>query len=276
MKSFQGKVAVITGAGSGIGRELALQLAAQGTSLALCDVDESGLGETATLAQENPTTVRTYLADVADRQRMVDLAAAIIADLGQVDILINNAGVTLRPLYFDHISDEQFDWLLGINMWGIYNGIRAFLPHLRQRPEAAIVNMSSLAGLLGLMGYAPYSMSKFAVRGLSEALQMELVGTNITVTVVHPGGVKTNIMRNAAGFTAEADRQEANKMFLQGALTTPQSAARQVLKALQKKKYRVIIGQDAKIVNFIRWLLPNRFPKALQPFFSRMMFDDPV
>ena len=163
-------MALITGAGSGIGRELALQLAERGAALTLCDVDESELAETAALLQGKSGHVYTYIADVADRRRMFALAEEVTAELGQVDLLFNNAGVTLKPSCFDRISDEQFDWLLGINMWGVYNGIRAFLPHLRQRPEAAIVNMSSLAGLLGLMGYTPYAMSKFAVRGLSEAL----------------------------------------------------------------------------------------------------------
>ena len=246
-----------------------------GAGLALCDLNESGLVETAELLQGAQAPVHTYMVDVANRTRMYELAKEVMTTFGQVDLLFNVAGVTLKPGYFDQISDEQFEWLLGINMWGVYNGIRAFLPELRQRPEAAIVNMASTAGLAGLMGYTPYAMSKFALRGLSEALQMELVGTNVIVTGVYPGGVKTNIMKNAAGFTTEEEREQANTFFMQGALTTPESAVRQILKAVQKKKYRIIIGKDAKIVNFIRWLQPNRFPKTLNPIFKRMMFDQP-
>jgi short-subunit dehydrogenase len=250
-----------------------MQLAAQDAGLALCDVDKSGLAETANLLRGAQAPVHTYVADIAHRPRMYALAEEVTAAFGQVDLLFNVAGVTLKPVDFDHITDERFEWLMSINMWGVYNGIRAFLPHLRQRPEAAIVNMASTAGLAGLMGYTPYSMSKFAIRGLSEALQMELVGTNVTVTVVYPGGVKTNIMKNAVGFTTEEEHEQAKKLFMQGALTTPESAVRQILKAVERKKYRVIIGKDAKIVNFVRWLQPNRFPKTLNPIFKRMMFD---
>jgi NAD(P)-dependent dehydrogenase (short-subunit alcohol dehydrogenase family) len=276
LKSFQGKVAVITGAGSGIGRELARQLAERGAGVALCDVDENGLAETAAMLQDTPVQVRTYKVDVSDRQRMARLAEEVIGDFGQVDLLFNNAGVTLKPRNFTDLGDEQFDRVLGINMWGVYHGIRAFLPHLQQRPEAAIVNTSSSSGLAGLMGITPYAMSKFAVRGLSEALQMELVGSTVTVTVVFPGGVKTNIMKNATGFASEEEHRQANKSFLQGAFTTPESAVRQILKAVQKKRYRVIIGIDAKIINLIRWLQPNRFPKTMNPIFKRMMFDPPA
>jgi NAD(P)-dependent dehydrogenase (short-subunit alcohol dehydrogenase family) len=274
LKSFQNKVAVITGAGSGIGRELALQLAARGAGLALCDVDEPGLAETAEQLQGTPTKVHTYVADVANRQRMYALAGEVMGDFGQVDLLFNIAGVTLKPGYFNDLDDQQFDRVLDINMWGVYHGIRVFLPHLRQQPEAAIVNMSSSAGLAGLMGITPYAMSKFAVRGLSEALQMELVGSHISVTVVYPGGVKTNIMKNATGFASEEEHELANKSFMRGALTTRESAARQILRGVQKKRYRVIIGKDAKLVNFIRWLQPNRFPKTLNPIFKRMMFSE--
>jgi len=272
MKTFNTKTAVITGAGSGLGRALALQLAAAGAHLALCDLNLPGLEETRTLAAASPDQrISLHQVDVSSRPQMLQFAQDVLAQHGQVDLLFNNAGISLTPAVFDDISDEHFERVININQWGVYNGVRAFLPHLRTRPEAAIVNISSLAGLVGLYGYSAYAMSKFAVRGLSETLQSELVGTNVSVLVVHPGGVKTNIIKNAPDLQ-ETQREAAHQAFTKFALQGADDAARQILRAVHKKQNRLILGADAKIVNAIRQLFPNRFPRILHAIFSKSMF----
>lgn len=271
MKSFAGKVAVITGAGSGLGRSFALQLAAAGAHLALCDISLPDLEETRRLIAQSGPQVSLHRVDVADRAAMLQFAAEVLAQHGPADVLINNAGIILTPLVFAEVSDEQFEKVLSINMWGVYNGIRAFLPQLRTRPEASIVNMSSLAGLVGLYGYSAYSMSKFAVRGLSEALQSELEGSHVSVLVVHPGGVKTNIIKNAPNLP-DNQREAAHSRFSKAALLDPDEAVRQILRAVRKKKYRLILGADANLVNALRNLFPNSFPKIIRTIFSKSMF----
>ena len=150
MKSFQNKVAVITGAGSGLGRALAIQLNQAGAHLAVCDLNMTGLEETRALLPDQALKSTLQLVDVASREQMQKFADEVIAQHGKVDLLINNAGISLTPKFFDDITEEQFEQVININLWGVYNGVRAFLPHLRTRPEAGIVNMSSLAGLVGL------------------------------------------------------------------------------------------------------------------------------
>lgn len=271
MKTFNEKVAVITGAGSGLGRALALQLYHAGANLALCDLDMNGLEETCRLAGGDPERTSLYRVDVTDREQVRRFAEDAITRHGQVDILINNAGISLTPTLFDDIPDELFEKVIAVNLWGVYNGTKAFLPHLRTRPEASLVNISSLAGLVGLYGYAPYAMSKFAVRGLSETLQSELAGTKVSVLVVHPGGVKTNIIRNAPDLD-ESQRDAAHQNFSRFALLDADEAARQILRAVQKKKKRLILGADAKIVNAIRQMFPNSFPAILHAIFSKASF----
>lgn len=271
IKTFTHKVAVVTGAGSGLGRSLALQLAAAGARLALCDVDMAGLEETRRLAQGTEEAISLHHVDVANRERMTEFAAEVLAHHRQVDLLINNAGISFTPTLFDDFSPEQFEKLLNINMWGVYNGTYAFLPHLRTRPEASIVNVASLAGLVGLYGYTPYSMSKFAVRGLSEALQSELVGSTVSLTIVYPGGIKTDLIKHAPDL-AEAQREAAHENFSRAALLTSDNAARKILKAVQKRKNHLVLGNDAKFVNNLRKLFGQRFPSVVNAIFSKAMF----
>ena len=271
MKSFQNKVAIITGAGSGLGRALAIQLNQAGAHLALCDLNMTGLDETRALLI-NPSLKSTlHRVDVASREQMQKFAEEVITQHGQVDLLINNAGISLTPKFFDDITEEQFEKVININLWGVYHGVRAFLPHLRQRPEAAIVNMSSLAGLVGLPTYAPYVMSKFAVRGLSETLQSELSNTHIAVTVVFPGGVKTNIIKNAPDLK-EDEKESAHSNFTKNAMIPADDAARRIIKAIQRKQKRLIMGPDARLVFAIRNLFPNKFPSILFAVFGKMTF----
>jgi butyryl-CoA dehydrogenase len=270
MKSFENKVAVITGAGSGLGQALALQLNKAGARLALCDLNMSGLNETQALLSNPSLTSTLHRVDVSSREQMQKFAEEVIAQHGGADVLINNAGISLTPKFFDDITEEQFEKVININMWGVYHGIRAFLPHLRARPEAAIVNMSSTAGLIGLPTYSAYSMTKFAVRALSESLQSELSKTNITITVVFPGGVKTNIMKNAPDLN-DHDRDAAHTTFTKAALLTPEKAAQQILRAIQKKKKRILLGADVRIFYAIRSLFPNKFPDIFYTVFGSMV-----
>jgi short-subunit dehydrogenase len=271
MKSFQSKVAVITGAGSGLGRALALQLNQAGAHLALCDVNMDGIQETRSLLSNPSLQCSLHIVDVSSREQMQSFAGDAMAQHGQIDLLINNAGISLSPKFFDDISEKEFEKVIAVNMWGVYHGIRAFLPLLRQRPEAGIVNMSSLAGLVGLPTYSAYAMSKFAVRALSESLQSELSRTNISVLAVFPGGVKTNLIKNAPDLK-ENERETAHSNFTKSALLMPEAAAQKILRAVQKKKKRLIIGADAKIFFGIRTLFPNRFPEIFRTLFEQTMF----
>ena len=271
MKSFQNKVAVVTGAGSGLGRALALKLNLEGAHLALCDLDMAGLEETRSLLSNQTLNTTLHYVDVSSREQMQKFADDVIIQHGQVDILINNAGISLSPKFFDDISEEQFEKVININLWGVYHGVRAFLPHLRTRPEARIMNMASLAGLVGLPTYSAYAMSKFAVRGFSEALQSELSKTNISVLVVFPGGVKTNIIRNAPDLK-ENERETAHSNFTKYALLTADDTANRILRALQKRKKHLILGTDAKIFFTIRNLFPNKAPSIFYAIFGNTTF----
>ena len=202
---------------------------------------------------------------------MAQFAEEAAAHHSGIDILINNAGITLTPTPFHEIPEAQFRKVIDVNMWGVYNGIKACWPYLSASPEAQIVNISSLAGLVGLYGYAPYAMSKMAIRALAETLQMETVGSNISVLVVHPGGVKTNIIKNAPDLEA-SQRENAHEVFSKAAFLTPEIAAHKITTAMRKKKKRLIIGMDAKMVNLVRKLFPRSYHKILHAMFSRMTF----
>jgi len=271
MKTFSGKIAVVTGAGSGLGRSFALQLNALGARLALCDKDFTSLEETLKIMGENGDHIRLHQIDVSEREQMTQFAYDVLSQHGAADILINNAGISLTPLRFDEITDEQFEKVLNINMWGVHNGVRAFLPQLHTRPEASIVNVSSLAGLVGLYGYSAYSMSKFAMRGFSEALQSELAGSNVHLLIVHPGGVKTNIIKHAPNLP-EDQREEAHNSFSQYALLNADQTVIKILRAVKKKKKRLILGADAHLVYALRTLFPQNYPKLIQVIFSQAMF----
>ncbi|HET9409013.1 MAG TPA: SDR family NAD(P)-dependent oxidoreductase [Candidatus Sulfotelmatobacter sp.] len=193
---LQGRTAVVTGAASGIGRAIAISLARRGCHLALADVQEQRLHETAQMAANVGLRISQHRLDVADRNAVAAFPQEVTARHSSVDILVNNAGVALGGT-FDQSSAEDFEWLFGINFWGVVNMTRAFLPLLRDSDDARVVNISSLYGLISPPGQTAYSASKFAVRGFSNALRHELAGSNVGVTVVHPGGVATSIADNA-------------------------------------------------------------------------------
>ena len=271
MKSFQNKVAIITGAGSGLGRAFALLKNQAGAHLALCDLNLQGLEETRSLLSNQTLKTSLHTVDVSDRDQMHNFADEVISQHGQADLLINNAGITLTPTLFDDITEEQFEKVVNINMWGVYHGIRAFLPHLHKSDDAGVINIASLAGLVGLPFYAPYVMSKYAVNGFSEMLQCELSKTNISVLAAFPGGVKTNIIKNAPNLT-EDTREASHSNFTKSATLTPEVAVTRILRALQKKKKRIILGADAKLTLAIRKLFPNRFASIFHTIFSQAGF----
>ena len=210
-------------------------LSREGAHLALADINLENLSQTEKLLK-NATRVILHRVNVADRDNMNTFASEVISEHDKEEILINNAGITLTPTVFEDISEPDFMKVIDVNMWGVYFGIREFLPHLQSRPETVIVNMSSLAGLVGLFGYSPYTMSKFAIRGLTEALQSELSGSNVALLIVHPGGVKTNIIKNAPDLRNDQQREASHAEFSRFALIDPETAARKILSAIRKNK----------------------------------------
>ena len=276
MKDFRDKIIVITGAGSGLGRQFAAQFYQAGARLALCDLDLEGLKNTLQVTEDDGNRVKLYQVDVSDQTAVQQFALDVEFQLGPADMLINNAGICLIPQTFDETPDEQFKKVIDVNMWGAFYGIRAFLPQLKNRPEASIVNISSLAGLVGLYGHAAYSMSKSALRGLSEALQAELAGTQVDLLLVHPGGVQTNLIKNAPNLDKNL-QEKAHKNFTKLSFLTPEKTVTRIIKAVQRKKNRAIIGLDARLILIFKTLFPRQFPSILRTIFSQANFkDDPA
>lgn len=250
MKNLQNKVIAITGTASGIGKSLALQLAAEGAILAISDVNPTGLKQTYQEVAAIGGKASQYIVDVSQKEQVYDFAKAVIQDYGHVDIIINNAGVALGAMDMETVNYEELDWIFGINLWGVIYGTKAFLPAIKSRPEGAIINISSVFGLSGIPQQGPYCMTKFAVRGLTESLRGELKDTNVLVMQVHPGGIKTNIARSSRNRTATAaEREQFSKDFEQLAKTTPEEAARVIIKGLKKNKSRIRIGADARLMD---------------------------
>jgi NAD(P)-dependent dehydrogenase (short-subunit alcohol dehydrogenase family) len=261
MTSFEGKVAVITGAGSGIGRALALNLNRAGCLLEISDINMEGLEQTRQLLERAELACTLHKMDVADRGAVEAWAADIDARHGRADILINNAGVAVSARAEDN-SYEDLNWLMNINFWGVVYGCKSFLPLLRKSPAAHLVNISSVFGIVGVPTQSAYNAAKFAVRGYTEALRQELADSNVHVCCVHPGGVKTNIARNARAAT-DVHKDEMALSFEELARTTPESAAAQIVRAMERRKARLLIGTDAKLITFISRLFPSSYPRVL-------------
>jgi len=270
MKSFQGRVGAVTGAGSGIGRAVATELARRGAEVALCDVDEAGLAETAARIQATGTRVSTRPVDVADRRAVEEWADKVAADHGKVNVIVNNAGVALGA-NVETMSYEDLEWLMGVNFWGVVHGTKAFLPHLRASGEGHIVNVSSVFGLMGIPSQSAYNAAKFAVRGFTEALRIELDadGGEVSCTTIHPGGIKTNIARNGrfddatiADLGQDPDRliELSERAFR----TTPEKAAQVILDAVQANKRRAFIGADAQLFKIMAMLPPGVYQNAIR------------
>jgi NAD(P)-dependent dehydrogenase (short-subunit alcohol dehydrogenase family) len=259
-----GGVAVVTGAGSGIGRALALRLAAAGSALAIADVDEKGLVETAASVTTKQAVISTHVLDVSSEAAVRGFAQDVAARHGRVTLLINNAGVALHGM-FEELSLEDLRWLMGINFWGVVYGVMYFLPILKQQPRAHIVNLSSVFGIIAPAGQCAYSASKFAVRGFTEAIRHELEGTSVSVSCVHPGGIHTPIAKRArlGAHASESKRQAAIDYFEKVTPTSPEAAAARILKGVEKREPRILIGRDARQIDIVQRLRPATYWKMM-------------
>ncbi len=261
MRTLHDQVVVITGAGSGIGRSLALNAAARGSLLALSDVDEAGLAGTVDLAKNvGATAVHAAPLDVADRSAFAADAAEVVEHFGRVNVVVNNAGVSLTGELVD-LSYEDMEWIVGINFWGVVHGTKEFLPHLIASGDGHLVNISSLFGLISMPGQSLYNATKYAVRGLSESVREEMLiaGHDVGVTVVHPGGVKTAIARSGR-VVGRADPAAAARLFDQKlAKMTPDRAAEIIVRAVLKNQARCLVGMDAHVLHHLAKLTGSRY-----------------
>lgn len=265
-----GRTAVITGAGSGIGRAVAQALATRGCHLALADIDLARVEETAALVQRAGLRVTVHQLDVSNRDQVMALPNAVLAVHPGVDLLFNNAGVGLTGTY-DQVSDDDVAWVLDVNFWGVAWMTRAFLPLLKQSDDARLVNVSSVFGIVAPAGNVAYSASKFAVRGFSEALRWELEGTRVGVTVVHPGGIATNIANDArTPETVDAAERERKRVFSNKRLRMPPAQAAEIIvRGVERRKMRVLVGWDAIALSILTRLMPVRYWSVLRRFVRR-------
>jgi NAD(P)-dependent dehydrogenase (short-subunit alcohol dehydrogenase family) len=263
---FQHTTVIITGAGSGIGRQLTIQAAAGGAHVIATDVNEAGLAET---RQQATGSVITTRLDVSDAAAIQAFASQTIASLNNSRlILVNNAGVALGSGPFSETNLDDFEWLLSINLWGVIRMTKAFLPHMIAQNAGHVVNLSSVFGLAGVMHQSAYCTAKFGVRGFSDVLRMELLDTPIGITCVHPGGIKTNIAANArigtGGFVSTAMHRQGAASFEKAAKTTPQEAARQIWNGVRQNKARVLIGADAHQIEWLTRFLPTQYIRLMR------------
>jgi len=268
--NYRGKIVVITGAASGLGRALAVRLADLGALLALADIDAKGLNETAGLLRNGNHLLHNF--DVANRGDVEQFRDLVVSRFEVVDVVINNAGVNLSQRLAE-TSQEDFEWLMGVNFWGVVHGSQVFLPDLMRRPESAIANISSIFGIVSAPGQGAYNTSKFAVRGFTETLRHELIKTPVHVMSVHPGGIKTNIVRNTKFYVApnmKDDHETLIRNFDKIARTTPDAAANTILNALSRRHPRCLVGADARIFDVAQRLFPSHFVPVLWAAFDRI------
>lgn len=272
MQGFAGKVAVVTGAGSGIGQALAIELARSGAKLAISDVDVDGLAGTEERLKAIGAPVRTDRLDVTEREAFLAYADAVNDHFGTVNQIYNNAGIAFNG----DVEISQFkdiERVMDVDFWGVVNGTKAFLPHLIASGDGHVVNVSSVFGLFSVPGQAAYNSAKFAVRGFTEALRQEMIlaGHPVKVTTVHPGGIKTNIVRNMTaveGFDKDEMVQTFDKRL---ANTSPQKAARIILDGVRKNKARVLVGPDAKVLDIIVRLTGSGYQRLFSAVTARAM-----
>ena len=267
MKDFRNRVAAITGAGSGMGRALAVQLAQAGCHVAMCDRDEAGLAQTLADVRRAAPDVRatTACVDVADRAAVHAWADAVARDHGRVNLIFNNAGVALSSTV-EGMGYDDLEWILGINFWGVVHGTKAFLPYLKASGEGHVVNTSSVFGLFAQPGMGAYNASKYAVRGFTESLRQELdlMQCGVSATTVHPGGIKTNIARSSrvspsVNGLLVRDAQQGREEFEKFFITSADKAARVILAGVRANKRRVLIGPDAYAADAMARLLPAAY-----------------
>ena len=278
MKTFKNKVAVITGAGSGMGRYLAILLAKDGADVCICDVNEKTLGETLAMLRKFNISVSSHLLDVSDKESIEALPQKVIDQHGKVDLVFNNAGVTAGA-HFKDMDENNWDWVMGINFNGVVNSTRAFIPHMINNSEAAIVNTSSIFGMVAVPGQTVYHATKFAVRGFTESLALEMKQTNpnLQIHCVHPGHIGTNIAATARmsdedfkdnetrpsifSKNAPKTQQEMGELFREGGMH-PSKAAKIILNGVKKNKSRIFIGLDARLLDLSQRLFPKHYHKT--------------
>ena len=261
MQSYQNKIVFLTGAGSGIGRELALAFAKEGATLALNDWNETALTETWQMLPDSARGIQAAY-DVGDRAATEAFIERVVSELGGIDVAINNAGITLPLKPTRETSIEEFERVLRVNLWGVIYGSLAALPHLRKRTPSVLVNISSVFGLFGYPLQNPYSTSKFAVRGFTETLRNESKGSGLQIVSVHPGGIKTNIVRNIQAEDSP-DREKLIQRFDSQARTTAPEAARVILDGIRRGKTRILIGRDARFIDYVVRLMPESYGRVL-------------
>ena len=257
MDGYENRVAVITGAGSGIGRALAMGLAQRGARLALSDVNEKSLQETRDLC--GTAEVRCYPLDVSKREVVFAHAEQVKHDFGTAHFVFNNAGVTLAAS-FEQSTLDEIEWLLGINLWGVIHGTKAFLPMLLAQGEGHIINISSIFGLIGFPGQSAYNISKFGVRGLTECLWQELEGTGVRATTVHPGGIRTQICKQARfGKNVPQEMRDQTEKFDRLLVTPPEVCAREILDGVSLGKKKIMTGNKSRAVDILSRLFPTSY-----------------
>jgi NAD(P)-dependent dehydrogenase (short-subunit alcohol dehydrogenase family) len=273
VKTLENKVVVITGAGSGIGRALAVAVASRGALIAISDVNEAGLAETVELVKAaGAPEVRADRLDVADRSAFVAYAAAVREHFGRVNVVVNNAGVTMTG-DLEEITYENFEWIMGINFWGVVTGTKEFLPHLIESGDGHLVNISSLFGLISTPGQSTYNASKYAVRGFTEAVRQEMLvaGHPVGVTCVHPGGIKTGISRNGRK-TPSQDAEAVDRLFEKKlARMEPERAAEIIVGAILKGRARQLVGIDAHLVHHAAKLVGARYQDVAAWWANRLV-----
>lgn len=275
MKTLDGKVVVITGAGSGIGRALTLEVARRGSLVAVSDIDEVGLAETVDLVKDIGAEVHADHVDVSSRTQMAAYAANVADHYGRVNVIVNNAGVSLSGDFAD-LDYDDMEWLISINFWGVVHGTHEFLPHLIASGDGHVVNLSSLFGLVAIPGQSVYNASKFAVRGLTEALREEMLmaGHRVGVTSVHPGGIQTAIVRNSR-VAAGDDKAALTRLFDDKlARTSAEKAASVIVSGVLHNKARVLVGLDAHVLHQFGRVVGSRYQDVVARV-SRRVLPDP-
>ena len=264
--SFANKVAAITGAGSGMGRALAEALASRDCHLAISDINSAALMETqARIESSASVTVSCHELDVSDRQQVEQFAADVVDRHGQVNMIFNNAGVSVTDTA-EHMAYEDFEWLMSINFWGVVYGSKSFLPYFKEMDEAHIINTSSIFGVIAVPSQSAYNASKFAVRGYTYAMRQELLESNIGVSCVQPGGVKTNIIRSSRYVATDNEaptKEEFISQFEEMAGLTSAQAAEQILRGVLANKAQILVGRDAKTIALVERIAPTGYQKLL-------------
>jgi NADP-dependent 3-hydroxy acid dehydrogenase YdfG len=271
-RTLDDKVVVITGAGSGMGREMALYAAERGSLLAISDWDVDGLAGTVELVKPTGVEIRSDVVDVSDRVAMAQWASAVADQFGRVNVVVNNAGVTMTG-DFEEMTYEQFDWIVGVNLHGVVTGTKEFLPHLIASGDGVLINVSSLFGMISMPGQSAYNATKYAVRGFTEALREEMLVNRhpVSVTCVHPGGIKTGIARN--GRTTESmDAEAVNRLFERKMARMPaDKAARIILEGGMAGKARVLVGADAHALHHFAKLTGSRYQDVVAAVAPRFL-----